>query len=157
MKKRNILPRAILATLLLALPAAADAPRDPPQYERFDGDSTTITDTFTKLKWDRNGILRGTIWPGDSLCQLPSLDNLGRLPTIKELLTILDEEPHLEYEGGKNVPKMYDQPAFDGTPVDYPYWTNTPAGPGMYWTLNFSTGAMLALPMTSKANARCVL
>jgi hypothetical protein len=162
--KRNLLPRAILATVLLALPAAADAPTNPPQYAQFLGDTDTITDNFTHLQWDRRTILSGLgrgaqLSDGVAICStLPVFKplNNGRLPTIKELLTLLDEQPHNEYESGSVVPKMIDQLAFDGTPVDLPYWSSTPAGGGMYWTLSFRTGAMQALPAAGPAHVRCV-
>ena len=54
------------------------------------------------------------------------------------------------------VPKMIDQLAFAGTPVDLPYWSSTPAGAGMYWALSFKTGLMTALPEATGANVRCV-
>jgi uncharacterized protein DUF1566 len=154
--KRKLLPRAVLVAILLALPAAADAPQD--QYARFDGDSVTIMDTFTKLEWDRKGVGKfdydGAAANCGFLMSLPS----GRLPSVKELLTILDEEPHQEYEFGMLVPKMVDAQAFPDTPVDLPYWTSTPAGSAAdtFWTLSFKTGLMTAQPKTAQGYARCV-
>jgi hypothetical protein len=159
MMKRKLLPRAVLAAILLALPAAADAPRNPPQYAQFDSDTPTIKDNFTLLEWDRRAIVKNVSFPlAESGCSfLASLESSGRLPTVKELLTILDEEPHNEYEFGKVVPKMIDALAFADTPVDLPYWSSTPApGTDMYWTLSFRTGLMQALPKTGAAHARCV-
>lgn len=165
--KRKILPRAVLAAILLALPAAADAPTNPPQYAQFIGETPTITDNFTGLDWDRRSILSGVgkaaTWSnGRTLCK--SLASFavtppkteGRLPSIKELLTILDEEPHDEYESGAVVPKMIDQLAFADTPVDLPYWSSSPAGNGQYWALSFRTGAMTALLPDAAAHVRCV-
>jgi hypothetical protein len=154
--KRKLLPRAILAAILLALPAAADAPQD--QYERFDGDSVTIKDTFTKLEWDRKAVFKSDYDGAAGNCALiGSLQSSGRLPSVKELLTILDEEPHQEYEFGMLVSKMIDALAFASTPVDLPYWTSTPApGTDMFWTLSFKTGLMVAQPKTAQGNARCV-
>lgn len=158
MNGRRFLPRAVLAVVLLALPAAADAPRD--QYDRFDGDSVTIKDAFTKLEWDRHGVLENvTYGAAEGGCPfLPSLENVGRLPTIKELLTLLDEEPHPEYEFGKLVDKHLDGTAFFEAPVNQPYWSSTPAEPGKVWGLSFATGLMQQLPTdpSTKANARCV-
>jgi hypothetical protein len=76
---------------------------------------------------------------------------------MKELLTILDESPHDEYEFGKVVPKMIDALAFADTPVDLPYWSSTPApGVDRYWTLSFRTGLMEARLKTDPAHTRCV-
>lgn len=156
--KRKLLPRAVLAAILLAIPAAADAPRD--QYDRFDGDSVTIKDAFTKLEWDRRAIVAKVDFgsAGSGCSFLGSLENTGRLPSIKELLTILDEEPHDEYEFGKLVTKHIDAVAFPSTPVDRPYWSSTPGAAGKVWVLSFATGRMeqldTAAPTT--AHARCV-
>jgi hypothetical protein len=160
-RKVSFAPRVILVALLLALPAAADAPRDPPQYDAFDADSLTIKDNFTKLEWDRRAVLSRVSYGAAELgCPgLTTLQNVGRLPTVKELLTILDEEPHTEYEFGKYVAKMIDSLAFDGTPVDVPYWTSSPAGGGKVWMVSFATGAMtpvLSTDNNAKGNARCV-
>lgn len=154
--KRKLLPRAVLAAIvLLALPAAADAPRD--QYEQFDGDSVLITDHFTKLDWDRDAVERSKLFANTNCSVKPSLGFVGRLPSVKDLLTILDENPHTEYEGGVLVTKMIDGDAFADTPVDLPYWTSTPAGPGKVWVVSFSTGLMEPRSTTTEmANARCV-
>jgi hypothetical protein len=159
MKKRRLLPRAVLAAVLLAIPAAADAPRD--QYEPFDGDTPTIKDNFTKLEWDRRGVVANvTFGPAGAGCSfIASLEGVGRLPTIKELLTILDEEPHEEYEFSKLVTKHIDAVAFPSTAVDLPYWSSTPGAAGKVWVLSFATGRMDQLSTTdpvAKANARCV-
>ena len=153
--RKRILPRALLAAILLALPAAADAPRNPPQYDRFDADSVTISDAFTGLLWDRKSVIRGVTFDLADCSFVTSLP-LGRLPTVKELLTLVDEDPHLEYEAGANVMKMIDQPAFDKTPVDLPYWTSTPAPGGMFWPVSFATGVAAPRDKTLKGNARCV-
>ena len=158
MTKRKLLPRAVLAlVLLVVVPAAADAPQD--QYARFDGDSATIVDTFTKLEWDRKGVFKTTQDLAAFNCgQLASLQMSGRLPTVKELLTILDEEPHQEYEFGKVVPKMIDALAFPDTPVDASYWSSTqvPGTTDTFWTVSFATGLMTAQAKTAQGNARCV-
>jgi hypothetical protein len=155
--RRRLLPRAVVTLLVLALPAAADAPPD--QYDRFDAGSVTIKDVFTRLEWDRRGVLEGVTHAAASGgCALPGvLGGVGRLPTIKELLTILDEAPHDEYEFGRVVSKHLDGAAFAGAPVDLPYWSSTPAAPGTVWALDFGTGLMEQLPTaTGKGHARCV-
>lgn len=162
--KTQLLPRVVLFALLLALPATADAPTSPAQYERFDADSATVRDFFTTLEWDRRSVLRNVAFgAASSGCSLlGSLQPTGRLPTVKELLTILDEQPHDVYEFGALVPKMIDALAFADTPADRPYWTSTPApaapGVSMVWTVNFSSGQMTAMmaDTSTKANARCV-
>jgi hypothetical protein len=157
MNKRKLLPRAVLVAILLALPAAADAP--PTQYDRFDSDSATIRDTFTKIEWDRRGVIKSNYDGASGGCAVvTTLMGSGRLPSLKELLTIVDEEPHLEYEFGSNVSKMIDRGAFADTPVDLPYWTSTPATAAgdTFWTVSFKTGLMAPLAMGSTAYARCM-
>ena len=158
MTKRRFLPRAVLVAILLALPAAADAPRD--QYDRFDGDSVIIKDAFTKLEWDRRGVLENVAYvsAAGGCSFVDALEGTGRLPTIKELLTILDEAPHVEYENKGLTPKHIDGVAFADTPVNLPYWSSTFAAPGKVWVLSFATGLMEQLPTdgTAKAHARCV-
>jgi len=157
MMKRKLLPRAVLALVLfVVVPAAADAPQD--QYARFDGDSASIVDTFTKLEWDRKAVFKSNYDGSAGNCALlTSLQSSGRLPSVKELLTILDEEPHQEYEFGKVVPKMIDALAFPDTPVDAPYWSSTPAlGTNMFWTVSFTDGLMAAQLGSTQGNARCV-
>lgn len=160
MKQRTgpkLLPRLVLAVILLGVPALADAPKN--QYDQFDQDSGTIKDTFTKLEWDRRAIFKSDYGGASGNCALlTSLQASGRLPSVKELLTIVDEDPHLEYEFGKNVPKMIDGLAFADAPVDLAYWTSTPASPtgDTLWTVSFKTGLMAPQLKTAVAYARCV-
>lgn len=156
------MPRPRLSALVLAavvmvsLRAAADAPTNPPQYDSFTQDDPTIHDRFTKLEWERDVGKNQTHAAALVRCSAAFGGAAGRLPTVKELLTLIDEDPHVEYEFGTNVTKLIDQPAFDGTPVDQPYWTQTPADAGKVWTLNFSTGAMTAHDPTANGHTRCV-
>ena len=138
---------------LITLPAFADAPKD--QYELFDREARTIKDTFTRLEWERR---LSSIPLGHSISE--SRCNAffagGRLPTVKELLTILDEEPHQEYESGAVVPKRLDALAFPDAPIGKPYWTSTPADATSMWAVNFSTGEMVKVATSDSALSRCV-
>jgi hypothetical protein len=82
-----------------------------------------ITDNFTGLTWQRTpgGPKQWVNAQGD--CTAAGM----RLPTLKELLTIVDESPHKEIVNGLQVQKSIDQSAFPNTPVGAPYWTLTPA------------------------------
>ena len=154
-QKARLLPRAVFAALVFfVVPAVADAPRG--QYERFDSKSVTIKDTFTKLEWDRRSIVKSAQDLAGGACNGRPANPKYRLPTVKELLTILDEEPHLEYEFGKEVSKVIDQLAFPDTPVDLPYWTSSPAAGGQFWTLSFANGLMEPRPIGDALYVRCV-
>lgn len=155
MKRRHLLPRLALgAIVLVAAPAAADAPID--QYEQFDRDTREITDHQTTLVWQR--VLAGT--PTTlTMAEIACGAFGGRIPTVKELLTLVDEEPHQEYQSSTLVTKMIDAQAFPGTKVDLPYWTSTPAVTAAtddYWTVSFADGVTRPKGKTDTAYVRCV-
>ena len=154
----------VLAVLVAASPALADAPTDPPQYESFVGDTTEIVDNFTKLAWDRRRVSKNqTHQSADLYCATfgatSGLDY--RLPTVKELLTLVDEDPHLAYDTsfpGASTRKAIDQPAFpdDDTPTDKAYWTSTPGASGSFFAVDFTTGETRELPATTPLHVRCM-
>ncbi len=144
--------------------AAAPIPPDA-QYESFTSDDKTIKDRKTLLEWERAVLRNSDHTVADFNCGSQAFQGLGgggRLPTIKELHTIFDEEPHREYvvtPSPKYVAKHLDQSAFDAefSPVDLSYWSQTPTGtPGKFWTLNFATGLMEEKSGTEKSHTRCV-
>jgi len=151
-------PRAIkakglgaLAVLLVALPVSADAPAD--QYDQFDRDSIAITDHYTRLEWLRDA--RKSILWGDAEIYCGGQLGASRVPTVKELLTLVDEDPHQEYEHGALVLKTVDRQAFPGTPTEAPYWTSTSVG-GQILVVDFTTGAVALRDKGLAANLRCV-
>ena len=149
-----------LAGIASVLPATADAPRDPSQYEQFDRTSTEIADAFTKLVWDRFRVLKDRAQAdGDFYCSATVFPGAGRLPTVKELLTLVDEEPHLEHDSNFVPPDVYkaiDQNAFPDTPTKEPYWTSTPAEGGKFYIVDFTTGKTAVRAPTELAYTRCV-
>lgn len=143
-----------LAALLVAVPALADTPAEhapSDQYDPFDKNSVAIVDRKTKIRWQRA-----------TSSQTPYLvapcPGSQRLPTVKELLTIVDEEPHLEYEFGKNQVKLIDPYAFPSTPIDAPYWTQTPGSDPVTQVLgvDFTTGMIVDMPKTGTGRVRCM-
>ena len=153
--------RIVLGFLAVTLPAMADAP--PLQYLGFDHDAVEITDRQTTLVWARSSVLKFTT-PGDgrSFCDLTVFPKMnGRVPTVKELLTLVDEEPHVEYDsryGPPFVQKSIDPLAFadSRTPTDKPYWTSTAAPGGKFWTVDFTTGKTEARTAPESLYVRCV-
>lgn len=150
--------RVVALAALVATPALAEPPHAPyDQYESFDRNTTLIVDFQTKLTWQRAVVSSTAVWAtADQYCRLTFG---GRLPTIKELLTLFDEEPHEEYDG--QVVNVYIDPdAFgDKTPVTAPYWTSTPANAGgmQVWTLDFKSGEMARASTTNdERHYRCV-
>jgi hypothetical protein len=144
------------AMTVSSVPVLADAPAG--QYLAFTKDTPTIQDDKTKLEWQRGAprTLK-TFAQADSQCD--AFGAGGRIPTIKELFTIFDEEPHTVYDFGRNVTKQIDQSAFgSSTAIDAPYWSSTPATTaGNVWAFSFADGTMVELPRSSgQAYARCV-
>lgn len=161
--KSSLLAAVFTASLLLALPAVADAPTG--HYEPFVRDTNVIRDRKAKLAWQRGLAPEGVTQTKRSFASAESGCGVaygGRVPTVKELLTLVDEAPHFEYEFGGNVEKAIDGSNRGGafgsyTNVDAPYWSSTPTGEtDQVWGVDFSDGTMVSLRKTDTAYARCV-
>lgn len=142
--------RGVAVALVIASPVLADAPSD--QYEFFSADSDRIKDRKTGLEWSR--LASGPVRFDDASCGPGT-----RLPTMKELLTLVDEEPHYKYDEIqlKNVPKMIDQAAFGAqTPTDRAYWTSSFDDSGDVWTVDFETGETKPADRDDARYVRCV-
>lgn len=140
---RAIRTPLFVALLLVAPPLLADAPIA--QYEPFDKDDTEIRDVHTKLLWQRDKVANQTKRTYAS-ATASCVGFSGRIPTVKELLTLVDEEPFSTYEFGQTVEKAVDQGAFGNfTAVDAAYWSSTPAGGGQRWGISFKDGTMVPL------------
>ena len=167
MKARRRLRATLVASavVVLATLARADAPTD--QYNLFNLNSDVIQDLKTGLYWQRYPLTTGlSFYDAATQCGQLSLDTLTtgwRVPSYKELLTLVDESPHVEYEGGQLVEKWIDGDAFPGdvaAPVlTSEYWTSsaypgTPPGSG--YTVNFHTGFSHTADMNNAQYVRCV-
>lgn len=150
--------RVLAAVVLVAIPAGAAFPHAPTdQYATFDYRSQTIRDLKTKLTWTRATASRNFAGAG-AYCATFGAN--VRLPTVNELLSLVDEEPHQEYEGLGAVTKHIDPDAFPNTPTDLPYWTSTAdllQGGGRRMTVNFGTGGTSGELAGSVLNVRCVV
>lgn len=164
MRMRLTFSGAVLAILVFAAPTFADAPRGepfdpgPPQYDAFEDSSTFITDLQTKLVWDRDRILKDRDYAIAKTHCDAVFPGVGRMPTVKELLTLVDETPSRVYDTEFNPPfvnKYIDQNAFADTPTKRPYWTSTEQG-DMAWTVDFATGKTELRPKTEANHLRCV-
>jgi hypothetical protein len=143
--------RAVVVGIVVALPVSADAP--PGQYDKFYSADRRIRDLKAGLVWERS-VSPAPVEFANATCPAGR-----RLPTLKELLTLVDEDPHLEYDGTllKNVPKMIDTAAFGKeTPVDYPYWTSSRGDIAKIWTVDFGTGETDLTRDTDRRYVRCV-
>lgn len=148
--------RVVAISAVIALPVTAAAPAD--QYGFFTGAAVTIKDNFTRLEWQRpTGSTypkRETFADATTLCS-----GSVRLPTLKELLTIVDEEPHLEYLEGpnQNEARYIDRFAFRNAPSGAFWSSSARASDGKHaYTVDFESGEVGLLDKTQTAYVRCV-
>lgn len=145
-----------LVLFLLAAPVSAKAPAD--QYNSFYTSDPDVTDDNTKLTWNRYD--RNVAYPQEQkfadakkFCS----DAGTRLPTLKELLTIVDEAPHNQYFGEKNERRYIDVDAFYNTPSKA-FWTSSLASDGISaYVVDFTTGLVKTADLDDGRNVRCVV
>jgi len=135
--------------------ASADAPPD--QYAPFGPSISTILDAKTNLSWQRFVDFdagQTSIGNAETICQGVN----KRLPTYRELLTLVDEDPHDEWdpEAGAPSPRYIDPNAFPGTPSG-PFWSMSPSDNGTNKVVDFRSGESSDLSRTSIAYVRCVV
>jgi len=151
--RSRLLLRAFVVSMLLVVPVSAEAPAG--QYGPFIGQDRRIEDLKTKLIWERSV----TPAPVDFETAETACTGGTRLPTLKELLTLVDEEPHDDYDLTKNsvVEKFIDEQAFgDETPIDKAYWTSSKQSANRAWTVDFGTGETFAESLDASFYVRCV-
>ncbi len=116
----------------------------------------TALDTQTGLLWERAPLQQYSLSFTQALLQCQGL-NLGgyasgwRLPTIRELLSIVDERQPLG--------PQWDRTAFSAGPLSS-YWSSTPvaATPASAWVFTFTPGIFMETRdmANSSAMVRCV-
>jgi hypothetical protein len=82
-----------------------------------------------------------------------------RLPSYKELMTIVDETPHVEYDtsSGQLVTKWIDGDAFPAALVAPAYWTSSVApGAASAYSVDFHSGEPGLVDVTFPGLVRCV-
>jgi Protein of unknown function (DUF1566) len=155
-----------VALLALASLARADTDAPPDQYNLFNLNSEVIQDEWTLLVWQRLApSTPTTLYDAEVYCStlmLPTGTGAStgwRVPSYKELMTIVDETPHVEYEGGQLITKWIDGDAFPQATVTPGYWTSSmfPGEPGYAYTVDFHSGIPLQQDATSPSGlVRCV-
>ena len=135
--------------LTCAVASLADAPAG--QYKAFDASSTEIVDNHTGLVWQRGQTLR----PQPSRADIAAACTGDfRAPTVKELLTLVDERPHKFFSAGAEADRYIDPRAFPNTPLDAAFAS---LSPNDFWTVDFKTGqASRATNAPAKLYVRCV-
>jgi hypothetical protein len=137
-----------LVAVFLNTTAVASAPAG--QYTLT---SATVFDTKTKLTWERVALGTPMTWAdAKTYCGSASTSaRLGgsgwRLPTIKELYTILDHSQN----------PAIDTNAFPSTPAGG-FWSSTTftANPPDMWYADFSSGDLVFSAPTNALFVRCV-
>ncbi len=120
--------------------------------ERYAASASAVRDIATGLTWERASP-EGPVTFDDAsaYCRALTLDGSTgfRLPTLVELLTLIDE---------RGPAPMIDAAAFPDTPKE-PFWTSSLFGnvPGMAWYVSFDNGSALYGLPTQPARVRCVL
>jgi hypothetical protein len=139
---------AVIAIVVIST-AYADAAAPAGRYTTT---ATTVYDTKTKLTWQRTVPTAAYSWAdAKSYCASAAvsaiLGGTGRLPTIKELATIVDYA---------NFPRI-DATAFPGTLGVY-FWTSTAklGSTTFAWIIDFSQGPMTINAVTDMLDVRCV-
>jgi hypothetical protein len=149
-------PHVMAMLALFTLPVFGESlPGAPPeQYQAFSSQDRRIRDRQTSLVWERSvSPAPVTFETARATCKAGT-----RLPTLKELLTLVDEQPHQAYDVETNttVSKHIDPQAFGKeTPVDRAYWSSSlvEESPSRVWTLDFASGET---PTAESADARYV-
>ena len=149
-----------LAAFFMALEVRADAPAD--QYNPYVRADVEIGDAKTRLSW-RRSVLPALTYAQAIVTTAHCPDDIPnniiyRLPTVKELLTLVDELPHTEYENGSLIAKSIDRSAFPSTPAAE-FWSGSEyvtVGTDQAWVVDFATGAAHPRPKTEAHFVRCV-
>ncbi len=148
--RRGRLVVSLAAALVLAAAVDARATAPAGQYVIANG---TVVDTKTKLTWQQT-VSDPAYLTRDAQTYCPGLTlYLGgsgwRLPTVKELATLLDRS--------RAAGPMIDAAAFPATPTGL-YWTATPdaSSSANGWTVDFSSGRIARTPLTQSLKVRCV-
>lgn len=152
----KLVRRCVVAGAALLLPAIglADAPTG--QYKPYLSTDPFVQDAATSLQWERDS--SPTKAPlGASACsgRNPRLNVNFRLPTLRELATLLDNQPRKTLYNGSSSDLHIDQNAFPRSNPDV-YWTLTQAPNGEMFVIDFATGEIRTLPRNGTAFVRCV-
>jgi hypothetical protein len=116
---------------------------------RSSGASSDVYDERTKLSWRRSSGEAVDWATAKAACDSGLVTSQTRLPTRKELLTLVDPL--------RTNPTL-DPNAFYNAPADW-FWTSTPVADraaSAHWAVSFENGASSTRPDLQLARARCV-
>jgi Protein of unknown function (DUF1566) len=120
----------------------------PPERYVTDSARGTVYDSKTKLTWQQ--IIPAAIYTwAEAQTHCADVGAGWRLPTIKELLTIVDES---------QMAPSIDQTAFPSTPPNSLWWSSSPVAfsTSYAWLVDFSRGKTFAYEISNTLYVRCV-
>ncbi len=145
---KSVYAAASFAAAMTTMPASV-ASAVLPCYPapRFTISATEVIDGKTGLTWQRGVAPVGKTW-ADAKAYCPTVGANFRLPSVKELLTIVDLT--------KSDPAI-DTAAFPGTPATY-FWTSSAvAGSSISaWLVHFNKGDAYDVVVSNTSQVRCV-
>ena len=142
----------VIVILVSMLSRSVDAAAPAGHYVVTAG-SGTVYDTKSKLTWQQTVSSTTYTWTDAKTYCAGVGTNLGgtgwRLPTIKELQSILDLS--------QTAAPYIDPTAFPATPSNS-FWSSSPVAtyPSYAWLVYFSTGSTSGNSITDTKNVRCV-
>lgn len=117
---------------------------------RFNIAADSAQDNATDLTWQRGWVAAQTWLDALASCEALVLDNASdwRMPTLKELLTIVDE---------RAIDPSIDISAFPDTPAEW-FWASSPGlcSTDYGWTVSFTDGYCTPAATTQQYLTRCV-
>jgi hypothetical protein len=155
--KRGRLAGFVVFGMALVSPALAWGPAN--QYATFGPDDVTIYDEGSLLTWQRASTAP-TLTQAQAVSTCASLTLAGkawRLPTVKELLTLAEDAPHIVYQSGMDVPLDIDSNAFYQT-ASACFWSSSfAAATSQAFKVSMADGeATLDDPLSILCAARCL-
>lgn len=151
MMRRNTF-HALLSTTIVAgalVGGAGSARGEAPPGHFADNKDGTVSDNKTGLVWQQGIDPNAETWQSAiTYCKNLGLAGGGwRLPSVKELMTIVDR---------RQANPAIDQVVFPNTPVD-DFWSSSPlAGGGISWRVDFHRGYAGGYEVGNTIRVRCV-
>lgn len=142
---KTLTARAIVGMITLITGGATNAAPICYQTRFVFPSAGLVKDQSTRLTWTQ-AVGAGS-W-GSALAYCSGLGAGWRLPTAKELLSIVDDS--------RTSPAI-NMTAFPNCPSEK-FWTNTVSSgdTSKYWTINFTDGSSEVLATSSSARVRCI-
>jgi hypothetical protein len=166
---------AVTAAMLISAAVRADAPLA--QYAEVTQSSLTVHDVRTQLEWERQSACGDGSGGGAPSCTwaaaLAHCSSLNantyaghadwRLPSIKELQTVVDRRYTTSYNQMRIDPKFQSPPGTIKDGQTYaPFWSSTPmaGSSSLAWVIDFAKGVTTRVAYTGtgavSGYARCV-